>query len=493
MALAIFGTLCTAAGYTFQKLAHKRAAVSLEVAEAAEPRPPAPPTASSQAASAAAAAAAPPADDDEAAATAKSISGVAAPRTQPYPYWRMWQTAAGLACLVAGSGISTAALGLAGQAQLAPVACLTLAWQDLMSWRVLRESFGRADLAALVLMLGGTALALAFADRADPALTLADVLAKLAAPASVAYNGALAVVAAAAAVRLRVWARVPAAALSRGAYAADAFGRAAIGGLCGGWTGVLVKSLVSVLADSMASGSGANWATVWPWLLLAALAASLACQLSFLNSALARHEANRVVPIYQCTLVLANIAAGVATWGELLGGGSGAGALAAFFLGCATACAGVVVLTTCKPRAPQPAAGGAAGSAAAASADENAGARPVVPAAAVAIVRHPAPPPRPPAATGHHRHSASEGGAASGGNLWARRRLDSMRRLAGIVERAAASDDEAEPPSPAGFKPARVPRAQGRDPLLLQQSQTDALRRPSTAPASRAAPRGLAP
>ena len=514
--LSILGTLFTAVGYTLQKLAHRRAAASAVAAEvdaarkggATTPQPRLPL----------------PKPNVFGAATAPSLEDSRAeqiPLEEPkaLPFWRFWQAGTGLLCLVAGSCVSVAALSLAGQASLAPVAVLTLVWQELLSWRVLGESLGAVDFVAVALMVSGTAVAIIFANHADPELTLADIVTAFGSPRALAYTAVAMTAATAVAVLLRACARTPASALSRAAYAGDAAGRAALGGLFAGWTGVLVKALTSTLMASLAAGSAANWRTAWPWLFLAGLAASLSLQLAYLNSALARHAASRVVPVYQVTLVFANIVAGVVYWDELIGNGGGATTSAVFFTGVAIALAGVVVLAVFKRREAAAAAAASAvstacaaapdleltigrspvsadsgGVAAAAAGSHGAAAAPVVHLLSKEIRTTPRPAAR--VSTGH-RVSASDIGAGRGGggggssssssSVWARR---SRFIISSIVERdgnadtagCAGDDDEDEEGSDSDLA---APRGSTSHRRRLLPSPP---RRPASAPASRRGP-----
>ena len=282
LVLAIVGTFCSAVGYTFQKLAHRRADVSRSAAAAA------------------------------ASASAPAGSAANKPAAAALPFWRFWQLSAGFAALVLGSVTAVFAFGLAGQAELAPMGAVTLIWTEVLAALVLREAFTRVDALAVALMSCGTILALVFADKSNLSYSLDGILALLNRPVVYAYTTVVAAGVAAAAVAVAQWGRYPPAALSRAAFSADAFCRAFIGGVFGGWTGALVKALVEVLFGSLGGGGGGGspWARPEPYVALVLLAGSLTLQLGYMNSGLARYEANRIIPIYQCSLVFAGVASG---------------------------------------------------------------------------------------------------------------------------------------------------------------------------------------
>lgn len=121
--LSVLGSLCTALGYTFQKLAHRRADASAEAAarEAARSGERAGPSGLSEDVSTV-----------EGEVTQRSVPK--APRGTPY--YRFWQFPAGLAMLILGSVVGVVTFGLAGQAELAPMSAVTLVWNELLSWRV---------------------------------------------------------------------------------------------------------------------------------------------------------------------------------------------------------------------------------------------------------------------------------------------------------------------------------------------------------------------
>ena len=127
IAISLCGTLCSAVGYTLQKLAHHRAdragLIDRVVAEVPVSRDVAEP------AGVLAVSAAPPAeilDSNDETATA---------RRPTVPYHKYWQFPAGIAMLVLGSLTAIISFGLAGQAQLAPMSAVTLLWNELLAWK----------------------------------------------------------------------------------------------------------------------------------------------------------------------------------------------------------------------------------------------------------------------------------------------------------------------------------------------------------------------
>lgn len=141
--LALVGTLCSAIGYTLQKLAHRRSDAAahkvqhdkahdeLRQRERAE------------------AEAAAEAEDSEVegapdalTAAVTAMGGGPADNAGPTPtpkrtsYWSYWQFPAGLGMLVLGSIFSVITAGMAGQAQLAPMSATTMIWNMVLAWRV---------------------------------------------------------------------------------------------------------------------------------------------------------------------------------------------------------------------------------------------------------------------------------------------------------------------------------------------------------------------
>jgi hypothetical protein len=120
--IALAGTLCSAGGYTFQKLAHRRADVSAAAAHAAS--------------EAAAAQALRLTVDGSLGGQAAGDDDLRKPPPKAIPYYRFWQFPAGLGMLILGSITAVFSFGLAGQAQLAPMSAVTLIWNELLAWRV---------------------------------------------------------------------------------------------------------------------------------------------------------------------------------------------------------------------------------------------------------------------------------------------------------------------------------------------------------------------
>lgn len=117
--LSVLGSLCTALGYTFQKLAHRRADASAEAAAREVARNAGPGT-------------------DLAEGGPSSLASLPKPLPKGTPYYRFWQFPAGLAMLILGSIVGVITFGLAGQAELAPMSAVTLVWNELLAWRVSR-------------------------------------------------------------------------------------------------------------------------------------------------------------------------------------------------------------------------------------------------------------------------------------------------------------------------------------------------------------------
>ena len=273
--LELCATVCNAGGYTLQKLAHRR--VDAAAAEAM--------AGTAGGASVAALAATPDV-------------GAGRPAAPPLPYYRYWQFGAGLLCCVLAAVLDVVSYGFAAQSQLGPVSATTLVWVALLSWRVLGEPFTRLDAIGDGLMLLGTGVALA-SSSGEPAADygLDGVLSNLQRPSVAAYLTVLVLVGAAGAAAAGRLSRVPVAALSHRAAAADAIIRPAVAGLLAGSTGLNVKAFVTCLTAAFRDHTSADFQRIQPYIFLAALVTSLVLQLNFLNSGLARYDANRIVPI----------------------------------------------------------------------------------------------------------------------------------------------------------------------------------------------------
>ena len=323
--LSLSATMGNGLGYILQKLAHRR------VDEAAE---------------AAAAHAAGEARDGP----VPSSASAAAPA--PLPFWRYWQFGAGLLCCVAAAGLDVASYGFAAQSQLGPIGATTLVWVALLSWRVLKERFTRLDALSTGLMLTGTVVALVASKGVpDEKFNLDIILAKLQRPVVGVYLGLAGAVGGLGAFAIARWSRLPPHALPPREMAADAVARPFVAGLLAGSTGLNVKAFVSIITNAGTVHSTDDFRHVQPYIFLVALVSSLVLQLSFLNSGLARYDANRIVPVYQITLVFCQVATGWICWGEAAQ--QSALSLSFFGVGIALSCAGIGVLAL-KPAAPVP-------------------------------------------------------------------------------------------------------------------------------------------
>ena len=251
--ISLCATLSNAIGYTLQKLAHRRA--------------------------------------DEAALAASSPA---------LAFWRYWQFPAGLGCCIAAAIFDVVSYGFAGQSTLGPIGAVTLVWVALLSWRVLREEYTRLDAASTALMLTGTAVALASSASAPAEnFDLAGVLSRLSRAPVYAYVALVAALGCSAAVVVRRLSAFKPAALSARALVLDASLRPFCAGLLAGSTGLCVKAFVEVVSNAFREGTGDDFQRPQPYLFLAMLIFSLVNQLAFLNSGLARHDSNRIVPVYR--------------------------------------------------------------------------------------------------------------------------------------------------------------------------------------------------
>lgn len=329
--LSVLGSLCTALGYTFQKLAHRRADASAEAAAREAARNAGP-------------------GADLAEGGPSSSASLPKPLPKGTPYYRFWQFPAGLAMLILGSIVGVVTFGLAGQAELAPMSAVTLVWNELLAWRVLRERFTRIDAISVALMAGGTTLALIFAVSTGTDYDTVDaVMALLDRPAVYAFCVIAAASMTAAAYLVSRWGRVKPAELPPLKAAGDAAGRAFVGGMLGGFTGFLVKALVEVISSSVGRGDWSVFARWQIYLLVPLLVLVLANQLRYMNSGLARWDSNRVIPIYQSTLVFSGVLCGYVLWDEVAV--QTTQSLLLFGAGCVLTIAGVGVLGLKPPQA----------------------------------------------------------------------------------------------------------------------------------------------
>jgi len=371
--IALAGTLCSAGGYTFQKLAHRRADVSAAAAHAA---------------SEAAAAQALRLTLDGALGGQAAAGGddLRKPPPKAIPYYRFWQFPAGLGMLILGSVTAVFSFGLAGQAQLAPMSAVTLVWNELLAWRVrgrrvrahrgvscmqggsafavsaasrgsiftvlpphstplsqvLRERFTRIDALSVVLMSVGTTIALVFAEKTDTSYSL-DVIVQLSErPVVYIYSAVSLALVLLLAVLVARWGRKRPSELPASTAAADAFAMAFVAGMLGGYTGFLVKAVVEVFFGALRTGVWGAFTRVEPYVFLVLLVVVLWNQVRYMNGGLARYDSSKIIPIYQSTLVFSGVASGYVYWDEVAAQTSTS--LALFGVGCACTIAGVAVL-----------------------------------------------------------------------------------------------------------------------------------------------------
>lgn len=251
--------------------------------------------------------------------------------------------------LVVGSVFSVVTMGMAGQAELAPMAATTMMWNMVLAWRVLREPFGRVDALALGLMCAGTTVALLFGGKAEASYDVEGVLALLARPVAWGYAVVAGSTILAAAAAVRILGLRPAAELDRLQAGADAFGRAWVGGMLGGFTGFTVKATVEMVVSAASAGNWASLGRLEVIAIMAALPLFLVNQVRYMNSGLARYESSRVIPVYQSTLVFSGVAGGYLLWDEIAVQTSTS--LTLFAVGCGLTMVGMLALMW-KPRAP---------------------------------------------------------------------------------------------------------------------------------------------
>lgn len=280
---------------------------------------------------------------------AVSLAEPATPQaTLAVPYWRFWQLWAGLLLLLVGSIVSVVTYGLASQAQLAPMSALTLLFNEVLAWLVLKERLGRVDFVACALMAAGVTVALVFQRSADKDFESVEAIgALLDRPIVYAWVGCVAAAIIIMSVLVGRWGRWPVSQLRPITAAADAFCRSAVAGLLGGFTGFLVGALAGIVFPAVGRG---EWSVFGSWAIWAAIALCVAVavnQVRFMNAGLSRYDSNRIIPIYQSALVLAGVASGLILWNDAAV--QTALSASTFAGGCAINVCGVALLAL-KPR-----------------------------------------------------------------------------------------------------------------------------------------------
>jgi hypothetical protein len=306
--LAMVGCFCSACGYTLQKLAHRRA-------DAAK----------------------------SAAGASPAVGGAPGSPVPRVTYWRYWQFPAGLAMLIVGSVFAVVVFGLAGQAELAPMGAATMIFNELLAWRVLREPFTRVDAVATLLMGLGTTISIVFGQHVDRTYTLDIIISLVNRPAAWTGTAITLTLMAATAAYVNVAGKTPAKQLPRLRASLDCAGRAFVGGMLGGYTGLCTKTVVTVVFGAVGSGDLSDLARVEPYLFIVALACSLTLQVRFMNSGLARYDSVRVIPVYQSSLVIASVYSGWTYWDEIAV--QTPLSVGLFVAGCCLTLAGILVLS----------------------------------------------------------------------------------------------------------------------------------------------------
>jgi uncharacterized membrane protein len=235
------------------------------------------------------------------------------------PYFKFWQFPAGLGCLIVGSIIAVVCFGLAGQAELAPMSSVTLVFSELFAWKVLKEKFTKIDAVSVLLMSVGTTVALVFSKRSSTTISydLQSILALLDRPVVWVFVSISAVIIAACIIISARLGKKKPSELSKFHQSVDAFCRAFVGGLLGGFTGFLVKSLVEVFFLALSTGAWGSFARFEFYLILVVMVAVLFNQVSYMNKGLARYDSSRIIPLYQSTLVFSGSLSGLLLWDEL--------------------------------------------------------------------------------------------------------------------------------------------------------------------------------
>lgn len=141
------------------------------------------------------------------------------------PFYRCWEWVVGLLSLVTGSVFAIVVLGLAGQAELAPMGAVTLIATTLLSWRVLGDRLSTVEVAAISLMGTGTTLALVFADRDSVQYNVDQITALWSRPIAMVSTCVAVGCVAAAAYGINALGKTPVEQLPQAQAALDAFGR----------------------------------------------------------------------------------------------------------------------------------------------------------------------------------------------------------------------------------------------------------------------------
>lgn len=252
-----------------------------------------------------------------AAASPQPDSAAVPAQALPIPYWRFWQLWAGLLLLLIGSIVSVVTYGLASQAQLAPMSALTLLFNEVLAWLVLKERLGWVDFVACALMAAGVTVALVFQRSTEKDYsTVSEVADLLDRPEVYAYVGSVAAAIIIMSFLVGRWGRWRVSQLRPVTAAADAFCRSAVAGLLGGFTGFLVGALAGIVFPAVGDGDWSVFGSWAIWGAIALVAVVAMNQVRFMNAGLSRYDSNRIIPIYQSALVLAGVASGLILWND---------------------------------------------------------------------------------------------------------------------------------------------------------------------------------
>jgi len=256
--------------------------------------------------------------------------GPSAPPTTSSLLWRM-----GFVLMVLVAIIDVYSFSLLDQSKLGAFGAVTLAWNVVLSYYLLKEELTRLTLSSVFLIAVGTVMAVSSSGSSEEFKL--DQIIKLSQAAQVAiwctFNGiglAVAMYTIEKAVRAPVRPANFDAILSVLSPVA--------GGMCMGFTGWGAKAISTCIFDG--EWSAFKDYQIYGFFVLVALA--LTGQVRYLNKGLEYSDAMKVVPVFQASIICSNSVGGIIFYGDL--GHASAGQKVLFGLGVAIAVGGVCLL-----------------------------------------------------------------------------------------------------------------------------------------------------
>ena len=243
-------------------------------------------------------------------------------------FWRV-----GMALLIVSALLSIAVSALLGQALASSLAALTIVWALAIaacSGKRCGKGLTCGDGVAAGLCVAGTVAVVVgkvgVTANGAPFLSPNQVQATLGRPAAVALGSVVGALVAAAATTIYILTKTeqsltgPAGMSSSQRHTVLLCLRLFLAGAFGAFTGVATKGFSTILASGFVSDGGIASVLISPlvWVFLAALIASVVCQMGSLGGALKLAPLTLVVPFYQSSLICGGALSGIVFWNETL-------------------------------------------------------------------------------------------------------------------------------------------------------------------------------